>query len=525
MERTFVGWVPTALGRLSFTSIGDQHDRNCQVFNFAGPGGDGLIFGVLRRRERTSTSGMMPGNRLDFAIFLDVAKAKLPFQGEDGTLGCPKFFEVDDGSLTGEVFLARRWEYFGGRDALAALDFVRDRTAEAQSKRATRTSIQVGRDQARRRVKIAWRAMRIAVDAGKEPIDYGRAKVVLLRTGECRLTIRPDQISLWRLLRDIGTFQTLSQHDASAIEASILEEAAADIFLAVRDLAHKHYHHDAVDAIRSPVTEVTGQGDREWRKRTLEGLMRMCISYRRRDNSGAYRQALGVLAYADAFQRHLCSWFVNRGVPTRAKPVLTYDFGALKSSIEASLKARELKDSNLRARMFFAFGTVVTALTVILPSYRDKMKSEADVASEIAAADTTLRQTLADQQEAAADQLNFGQHLFLDVLHWIVDHPVRSLLLAAAIGFFTDVVIVWLVNGRFKYSWRAISTPKVNALLAFIRRQKVGSATAQALVIGILLVLAASTSIIWLHVIDEIRDPIVAILTSETQPRLVPAAS
>lgn len=507
---TFVGWIPTALGRLSFTSIGDRYQDRSYVLNHAKQEQTGRIFGVKRRRDR----GWVPGiiSRLwghhpstDYAFFFKLGEGTLPFGCETSSKPSDalnlRLERTPDGALIGEVFALHRWGWIRGRRAIAALDYLRDWTVEASSKDADSAKVETAYSEAMDRVRLAWRQLASEQRRGRDTPDFGRADIVVMRTGECRITVDPEEHSLWLLLRDMGVLDEFSPDVRETLQTSILEEFARGIFLALRDLAHKHYHRQQQEAITAAVTPWTADTDKNWRKRTLEGLMRMCVAHRRRGTAASLRQALGVLAYADAFQKHLGTWWISRGQPARCKPYMVYDFSALKASIEASLKSRELQDQNWRARMFFAFGTFVTALTIILPTYRERWSETQDRAAGTIPTD-----------------LPASQQMMLELLRLAVDHPGTTLFLAALLGFVIDYLIVNMSQERHNYSWRAWSSRKLNWLLTKLRLFRAGSRTAQYAVIVLLLLMVAGTALIWMQVFAEVKDSFVYHITHRGAP-------
>jgi hypothetical protein len=78
-----------------------------------------------------------------------------------------------------------------------------------------------------------------------------------------------------------------------------------------------------------------------------------------------------LVAYAEAFQKHLCGWTVGAdGALAKSRWRFVYDFAALRQSIDASLKVRELKDTQRRQRLIFVFGFLATALGLVLGGLR-----------------------------------------------------------------------------------------------------------------------------------------------------------
>lgn len=319
----------------------------------------------------------------------------------------------------------------------------------------------------RKEVERAWVAAERRARRGLPTGVFGKVHVRLVRTGQCTITVDPTH------LFTIETIKRAQAGEAAlwkAHEAEIYEECrsvAEQCFFVIRDLTHQHYHHEKSSDLLTTVTDWDENNDEDWRRETQYGLMRMAIALRRNDTAQHYRQALGVIAYADAFQKHLCGWYTaGKGVVAASAVRFQYDFAALRSSIDASLKVRELKDANARARLFFAFGTLVTALTLIVPAFRGTTPDVSDVPL------------------GGAPASYWPRHVFDVLVDLAIANPWVALGFTMGAGLAVDYLFVGLAVKAKNYSKiRASISRFLGGVMAFLRRHKVPIRLTQLLVL------------------------------------------
>lgn len=469
MPVRFSGWSPTVLGRVAFSRIGDSPAKGSLVCNVTSAD-EGLFFGIVRR---TSQDGAFPAwvRRLigqypdtDYAIFLRVEPAALP-QSKNACLVVEGEEEDvvlrDDkrGSLVGEVFFVNGVSLLRGRGQRAAVALLRDQTLRASAPGLPLPNVREAYFTARAEVERAWRAAARSNSKGSDTPAFGRASISLIRTGQITVSVEPHELytsEAIKLAQQEGEgsprWARYTHHISDECQ-SIAEQC----FFVLRDLTHQHYHHDKSSDLLTTVTPWSVQDDEEWRRETQYGLMRMAIALRRTDTAQAYREALGVVAYADAFQKHLCGWYSTAsGVAVSSAVRFQYDFAALRASIEASLKVRELKDSNLRARLFFAFGTLVTALTILIPAYRGQSPNVDGV--------------VGGQSPVVTVQVA----VFGGILKYAIAYPWFTIVAAAVLGLLVDYLFVGLAVKSSNYrKTRASISRAIGGIMAGLRRHKV----------------------------------------------------
>lgn len=373
---TFVGWAPTVTGRLSFSRIGDAHVGDRSLCNNTSTlDRSGFLFGSETRVSRDgpfpalvmSWFGRRPGVR--FVAMLEVTSALLPcatLQPSSDPDSCPVSLQEDrEGSLRGSVIFFSTGQPLSatGREALAN---IRRLAAEGRSPNCSPQD-RLEKFQAGRALSdTIWNDLVANFRSGRPTPGFGRVHVELRRTGECRLEVNNAELFTSAEAKEA---QLASSGPNPSHLVGIARAAAAasrQTFFFIRDLAHHHYHHDAHSDLLTTTYPWTADSDDHWRRETQYGLVRMAIAARRQDSARKFKQALGVIAYADAFQKHLCGWVATTLGLRRSGEAFAYDFAALRQSIDASLKVRELKDAQLRQTYVFVFGFVVTCLGLVI---------------------------------------------------------------------------------------------------------------------------------------------------------------
>lgn len=168
----------------------------------------------------------------------------------------------------------------------------------------------------------------------------------LYRTGECRLRLGGEiQRALWP-------------------DPAVPVKHA---YYFVRDCAHRHYHHADKDDRLLPAIQVRPddkEDDLTWRREVLWAITRTIGEYRRSRSMAQRRQALGITAYADAFQATLARIRRTTGgtEPHVSETSLaTFDFAHLRESAKV---ANEV--SAWRRQGGFSVAALAIATTVSL---------------------------------------------------------------------------------------------------------------------------------------------------------------
>lgn len=360
----FVGWTPTAVGRLSFSRIG-AHDGNhrARVCNRTALD-DGYMFGAERKKSPDGPlhAWLLP-NRIHHAhylTFLKVAPEALPTPTGD----LPDMQLDKRGSVTGTVLivLAKRRSPAWFFRRVSQFD---ERTRRANSSENP-LLLQSTAAEAEADIHNMWDSLQDEFyrDPRKSPA-FAKASVTLCRTGKTTISVDPNDLFVGYEAK----VQHFQKGRGKKIPSALLElecrMIARHVFHFIRDMTHRHYHHDPQADLATTVYPADKDDD-TWRRETHYALVRMAVSSRREDDTESYKQSLGILAYAESFQTHLASWRLVGASPRKRLEYFPYDFSALRQSIDASMQALESRFSRSSEGRTFVFVTILTALGLVL---------------------------------------------------------------------------------------------------------------------------------------------------------------
>lgn len=412
---SFVGWAPTIVGRVAFSRVGNDLAQHPEICNLTSRP-DGFLFG---REQRTSPDGPLPAWALRpfrqpdqlFSIFMEVAAAELP-KPTNGS-GAVELVRDERGMLSGEL-------YFFSKSALSkecgvdrVLAEIGNLAHRARSPRASDAEKRRYFEEGRERSMALFDRLVTECRQGALTPAFARARINLDRTGRCQVDLDADDLYINRITK----LAHRSGKDTEVWQSAVpnFERAAKFIsrhaYNVVRGLSHKHYHHHHHADLLATTYPWSPSDDQTWRRETLYGLTRMAIEIRRRGSAKAFKQCAGVVAYAEAFQLHLGSWIL--GVDGRVADAPTappYDFAALRSSIDASLKVRELEDAERRQTILYLTTIVLAALALVVAGVR-------------------AAQPVPDTA-------------FSEMLAWMTQHPFLTIGAAAFTGWFLDLAFL-----------------------------------------------------------------------------------
>lgn len=373
----YVGWAPTIVGRVAFSRVGSDLQAHPDICNHASRP-DGFVFG---RETRTSPDGPLPvpvmrllGRQPDqqFAIFLEVQPRSLPRPCESGTAAV-ELVSDERGMLSGYLYFFSKSRLSKALGVDAKLTAIGTFARRARSPRTSEDERRALFEQAQRSSAELFASLTDGCLRGQKTPAFARCMVQLDRTGRCDITLGPDDLFIDRqtkLAHVAGPNSPVWEAAATAFEKAgqFISRHAYNV---VRDLSHKHYHHHRHADLLATTYPWTPETDQNWRRETLYGLTRMAIDIRRRGSAKAFKQCAGVVAYAEAFQLHLGSWSLNADNTIGPAPTVPpYDFAALRSSIDASLKVRELEDAERRQTILYLTTIGLAALALVVAGVR-----------------------------------------------------------------------------------------------------------------------------------------------------------
>lgn len=341
---SWAGWVPTITGQLSFSLIGMGSaapgcvTANVEFFDDAAGHPRRRVAVIKRRVTRDLPLTVFPIPELfrsiasEFVLLGETRAATRPVIQKDRI--APRNDEI--GVLTGDVLvIPHHTDLRNGEKAL--ISKIRRRIAEIGD--STPRAV-IGVDTALALDLEDW--LQQAAAAG---LTMAHARFELYRTGEFRL----QQISSI----PIDEAEAGEQAEFDAILSS-------QIYYFVKDIAHRHYHHRPSADNLLPLTPLTDDDDLSWRRETLWSLARAVLEMRRSGKLPGHKSALGILAYAEAFQGLLAR--VERPADRietfqLTNEVACYDFTHTRQSLDATIAEKGFIHSHWGGIHTFVIGT------------------------------------------------------------------------------------------------------------------------------------------------------------------------
>jgi len=198
---------------------------------------------------------------------------------------------------------------------------------------------------------------------GMQPLEV---EFILFRTGELRVSAET--------LLNASAVQKLTPDERREFTASLIRQ----IYYFLKESAHNHYHHKPEQDNILPLERYSAEDDHHWRRQTLWALTRAVLEKRRSRQLQWQKRALGVLAYADAFQRNLAGSRRATGDFRRessSRTVANYDFEHVKLSLSATHDVNDWNETSSRWRSGI-FVTVALAMSAFLISLNEFSQSQ-----------------------------------------------------------------------------------------------------------------------------------------------------
>lgn len=311
--KTYAGWVPNITGQLSFSLIGLRGGSggcvtaNDEIVADANPP-HRIVLLTQRRVTRDIPLPfrlLYPAREKQYILIADTAATKRPTLASGKVEACPD----ELGVLKGQVFV---------------IPYHHDETERRFSKRTVGAVRKVIVSAALRNADIiALRdEVRATLERGRQSgVTILKADFELYRTGELRVMIEDGE----------------------------RPALARQVYYFIKDASHRHYHHRRSSDNLLPLCAVTPEDDETWRRNTLWALTRTVLEARRRDKLEGYKSAVGVLAYAEAFQGLLGKVKRKKGRAVAFQPLLDaapYDFAHTRASLEAKIGEHEYRASS-----------------------------------------------------------------------------------------------------------------------------------------------------------------------------------
>jgi len=333
----WVGWIPTVSGHLSFSLIGGSgSSKEPPVVNGDKPGLDGRVI-LMQRRRRNRDFGywswiaakILRDTEQDYVLVAHTEAGARPEWDREAN----KINRIPDarGCLRGTIFwFPFRYDEDLRTDLKSALSDLNQEANRVESlhgdqKEAALAAIE---DWARDRLAPIVEDV-VDEDQVSQQVAF-QFEFALYRTGEFRL---------W--------------YERNHVAVDELDGIARQVFYFLKDIAHTHSHHEPesdqivhLARIRPGKYGTADECESYWRNETQWGLSRVFEQLHRSTGIGAQRRALGMLAYADAFQGSLAQVMRVPGGEEEFQPdpnVALYDNQHRRESARAMLDYRAFR--------------------------------------------------------------------------------------------------------------------------------------------------------------------------------------
>jgi len=249
----YTGWVPSVIGRLSFTSYKSKltgrsaNNRVDWVFE-------------LEVRDLLDTIALLPPASSAGRFFREhIAQSIFGISGRFMFAYISVFDEKND-RLTGQVHVISEALQ---KDAVRQLKTVTSSDIESYS------------------AGLAFLTERSPETIGTN--GYWAASVDIYRSGQVNIDTKAN-----------------SQLPAARHDDKVIAE---QIYYFIKDLFHNHQHHDPKSDSLISVCEVTSFDDNSWIGSVHHALFRSVIRYKRFQTENHISKSLGILAYTEAFEK------------------------------------------------------------------------------------------------------------------------------------------------------------------------------------------------------------------------------
>ena len=355
---SFAGWVPNVSGHLSFKLV-DSHSGR-PTYNHQADLGSRRV--VTLHRVRVAQDYPLPDSivkiirpeaRQDFILFAESIAVKTPYFSS----GALQTSDDRHGALIG---------------AVAVLPTDSDKATDKKRQRLIKEVEGVIGQAITDRVSGCGsnpdnlaRDLHFHVKSKQSDIACYMVNFALFRTGEVRIWFDLDSF--------LG--RNIESTPPADLEIEAAEHIPAQVYYFLKDLLHAHYHHDKHSDQLLPLTRLRYLVSEEsivddeihWRYVVLRSLARVIVEIRQGRSLVGNNRALGIIAYANAFQSVLARILrnPNADIPfVGSNAIMLYDFKNLEMSISANSSVKELANSSRLQLFGIEVGILLSALAL-----------------------------------------------------------------------------------------------------------------------------------------------------------------
>lgn len=166
-------------------------------------------------------------------------------------------------------------------------------------------------------------------------------------------------------------------------------EVSRQCYFFIKDMVHHHVHHDDKSDQITPLTEIgtvdPDLGEELWRRDTVWSLSRAVDALTRRGKLQDLREATGILAYADAFQKTLLLYRRNHNDQSAFEPnaaTYRYDFAHIRESLKVQLDQLTGRRTTLSQMLVAGLAGCIAAtslLASIVSAYNGAARGKLDI--------------------------------------------------------------------------------------------------------------------------------------------------
>ena len=415
---TFAGWVPTITGQLSFSLIGlGTNSSDCVTANVETHTGNqrkAPTRHVLVYQQRISQDLpipvwlaplVKPWVKTHFILVGSSAPADRPRLDLPTENNRYRRLHDEIGVLKGKIYMVPSDQ----EDRKAIKRFLGAVTARiGEIERTTPRGTICGDFDLVKEFDLVPNA------AKTEGVVFAECDFELYRSGELRLHF------------DAEAPTYAGAHDDAAAPDLVNPEGligglSKQAYYFIKDISHRHFHHDASSDNILPSFRVHDGDDDGWRRDSLWSLSRAVLEHRRRNSLLDHKRALGILAYAESFQAHLAC--VRRAADGGFEPSdagMSFDFSHTRASLSATIDELAFEKS-------FGLSVLGTVLATAL----------ATVALWIGAAQIGGALCGSDQCQTPAPP-----EWLAILLVYLIEHP------AVGLGIVMTPLVIWAVKTR-----------------------------------------------------------------------------
>lgn len=235
----------------------------------------------------------------------------------------------------------------------------------------------------------------------------------------------PNSICIEFTLMRTGEIRLWYAQDYPDMEEADYVLAAKQAYFFLKDMAHQHVHHDPASDQITPLVkfemlpEKPEKADTDWRRQTLWNLAREAERQGKLSRLDKQREALGILAFADAFQKTLLPYRRDPADPAKFCPndsVYGYDFNFIRESTKLRVEQMAAQRGAVAPMLSAMVAGAIAALALVSSLVSTRNGAVRDLISE------SRRSVTPTEAPAAPPLLQLGIHdsimIFLAAYPW-----------------------------------------------------------------------------------------------------------